>query len=136
MKKKRNRPAQKSAQKKKAAAQVEAPDASRRDVLRLARNGSIGAVALAGAGWWVVSGVRATAYEHDLTRVGQGTPSIVQIHDPKCALCTELQRETRKALKAFDEDDILYLVASILTCLLYTSPSPRDRTRSRMPSSA
>ena len=29
------------------------------------------------------------------------------------------------------EDDIDYF-----TCLLYTSPSPRDRTRSRMPSSA
>ena len=28
------------------------------------------------------------------------------------------------------------LVATIITCLLYTSPSPRDRTRSRMPSSA
>ena len=26
--------------------------------------------------------------------------------------------------------------ADILPCLLYTSPSPRDRTRSRMPSSA
>ena len=26
--------------------------------------------------------------------------------------------------------------AKVLTCLLYTSPSPRDRTRSRMPSSA
>ena len=25
---------------------------------------------------------------------------------------------------------------NIVTCLLYTSPSPRDRTRSRMPSSA
>ena len=25
---------------------------------------------------------------------------------------------------------------SIISCLLYTSPSPRDRTRSRMPSSA
>ena len=24
----------------------------------------------------------------------------------------------------------------VITCLLYTSPSPRDRTRSRMPSSA
>ena len=24
----------------------------------------------------------------------------------------------------------------VMTCLLYTSPSPRDRTRSRMPSSA
>ena len=28
------------------------------------------------------------------------------------------------------------LAASISDCLLYTSPSPRDRTRSRMPSSA
>ena len=27
-------------------------------------------------------------------------------------------------------------VSDINTCLLYTSPSPRDRTRSRMPSSA
>ena len=27
-------------------------------------------------------------------------------------------------------------VADCLGCLLYTSPSPRDRTRSRMPSSA
>ena len=27
-------------------------------------------------------------------------------------------------------------IVVILTCLLYTSPSPRDRTRSRMPSSA
>ena len=26
--------------------------------------------------------------------------------------------------------------AILVTCLLYTSPSPRDRTRSRMPSSA
>ena len=28
------------------------------------------------------------------------------------------------------------LIAHIVNCLLYTSPSPRDRTRSRMPSSA
>ena len=27
-------------------------------------------------------------------------------------------------------------LTKIMTCLLYTSPSPRDRTRSRMPSSA
>ena len=30
----------------------------------------------------------------------------------------------------------LFILLGILTCLLYTSPSPRDRTRSRMPSSA
>ena len=27
-------------------------------------------------------------------------------------------------------------IRKLITCLLYTSPSPRDRTRSRMPSSA
>ena len=31
---------------------------------------------------------------------------------------------------------VMEKVDSIYTCLLYTSPSPRDRTRSRMPSSA
>ena len=30
----------------------------------------------------------------------------------------------------------VFLKKGIYTCLLYTSPSPRDRTRSRMPSSA
>ena len=30
----------------------------------------------------------------------------------------------------------VYEVATFYSCLLYTSPSPRDRTRSRMPSSA
>ena len=29
-----------------------------------------------------------------------------------------------------------YVAYGLITCLLYTSPSPRDRTRSRMPSSA
>ena len=34
-------------------------------------------------------------------------------------------------------DNVLSLInLGLLTCLLYTSPSPRDRTRSRMPSSA
>ena len=28
------------------------------------------------------------------------------------------------------------IFADLIACLLYTSPSPRDRTRSRMPSSA
>ena len=32
--------------------------------------------------------------------------------------------------------EITLQLAQRVTCLLYTSPSPRDRTRSRMPSSA
>ena len=33
-------------------------------------------------------------------------------------------------------DEIRATISPRITCLLYTSPSPRDRTRSRMPSSA
>ena len=35
-----------------------------------------------------------------------------------------------------DESRIMASSPKVATCLLYTSPSPRDRTRSRMPSSA
>ena len=42
------------------------------------------------------------------------------------AAFTLLQQRYRQAGLATDDQD----------CLLYTSPSPRDRTRSRMPSSA
>ena len=34
------------------------------------------------------------------------------------------------------KDGLIDIYGKIGTCLLYTSPSPRDRTRSRMPSSA
>ena len=98
---------------KKAAATVAEP--TRRDTLKLLRNGGIGALAVGGVGWWVVSGVQAVAAEQDLSRVGQGKPAVVQIHDPQCALCTELQRQARKALKDFDEEELLYLVASTRT---------------------
>ena len=33
-------------------------------------------------------------------------------------------------------DEAVLLTGNTIGCLLYTSPSPRDRTRSRMPSSA
>ena len=38
----------------------------------------------------------------------------------------------RRKLRGQDE----HVVEQVTSCLLYTSPSPRDRTRSRMPSSA
>ena len=42
------------------------------------------------------------------------------------------QQDLESIAKSVD----LIVVDNISTCLLYTSPSPRDRTRSRMPSSA
>ena len=42
----------------------------------------------------------------------------------------------KKPNKSVNPDEVVAVGASIQGCLLYTSPSPRDRTRSRMPSSA
>jgi len=47
----------------------------------------------------------------------------------------ELSRSTVESIPAADVQ-IIPSEQSIIICLLYTSPSPRDRTRSRMPSSA
>ena len=41
------------------------------------------------------------------------------------ALAEEMRREKT-----------VFIIGEDVACLLYTSPSPRDRTRSRMPSSA
>ena len=43
---------------------------------------------------------------------------------------SQTHRPERRRLEARNHPDLLWV------CLLYTSPSPRDRTRSRMPSSA
>ena len=39
-------------------------------------------------------------------------------------------------LELFKKSVDVNITGTVLVCLLYTSPSPRDRTRSRMPSSA
>ena len=46
----------------------------------------------------------------------------------------KLDLETKKAL--LDEMVLGELIKMDMDCLLYTSPSPRDRQKSRMPSSA
>jgi hypothetical protein len=96
------------------AAGVETPtDGSRRNFLRLARNLALGAGVLGGTGYALARTVMGTVNEHDLSRVGNGTPTIVQIHDPNCSLCRGLQRETRKALGVFDDGELDYVVANI-----------------------
>jgi len=48
---------------------------------------------------------------HDLSLIGQGTPVVVQIHDPACNLCRRLMNNTRSALK--DRDNVVFRVADI-----------------------
>ena len=90
---------------------VAAPGLSRRAVL----GGGAGALSVAGTAFWAVGSFRAYAEEHDLTRVGQGNVAIVQIHDPQCPTCTALQKQTRAALRDFDDCGLTYLVADITT---------------------
>ena len=56
------------------------------------------------------------------------------------ALTSESKNKTPDASQSIDSDLLLNAIEGAVMrfdpCLLYTSPSPRDRTRSRMPSSA
>ncbi len=75
-----------------------------------------GAVALAVSGFAVVS---LQAYDtnhrtlHDLSVIGNGTPVVVQIHDPSCPKCRRLKGATTTALE--DIDGINYRLADITT---------------------
>ena len=86
---------------------------TRRDVLRRYRNRGIGLGVVGIAGWFVVADVQATVREHDLSRIGNGVPSVVQIHDPNCSICAALQKETRAAVGGFGEGELQFLVANI-----------------------
>lgn len=87
----------------------------KRDTLKLIRNIAIGGAVVMVAGGLSVRSVMANLAEQDLTKIGNGQPTIVQIHDPQCPMCQALQKETRKALAQFDRGDLQYLVANIRT---------------------
>ena len=89
--------------------------ANRRDFLNRARNWGVVGVLAVGVGWYLIDDVTATIAEHDLSRVGNGKPAIVQIHDPQCSRCRALQRETRHALRTLDDGAIQYMVANVRT---------------------
>ena len=55
--------------------------------------------------------------------------------NPKVKLISN-SYEFSKFLKKINKELEDHSTPVLYTCLLYTSPSPRDRTRSRMPSSA
>ena len=87
--------------------------ASRRDLLQNIGYGAIGLGIVGGGGWYFISTVQAGIAEQDLSRLGNGIPTVVQIHDPQCPRCRALQREAREALSELDSDEIQYLVANI-----------------------
>ena len=57
----------------------------------------------------------------------QDVKVLMTLTTPNCPVADSLPQEVKNKVQSLDE---------VNDCLLYTSPSPRDRTRSRMPSSA
>ena len=62
--------------------------------------------------------------------------SVGQLHKYAVNLYKELEEETGQNVGFSVVSNIRLASTKDRICLLYTSPSPRDRTRSRMPSSA
>ncbi|NRB02497.1 MAG: thioredoxin family protein [Rhodobacteraceae bacterium] len=113
MKKQSRKP--KAKRKSTVAAPVHDKAQSRRAFLRWARNGALALPVVGVGGFLTVQSVQASICEADLTKIGNGKPAIVQIHDPQCTLCQSLMRQTRRALRPFDGDTFSYLVANVNT---------------------
>ncbi len=112
MKKQRNKPAT-----KRKGQTLQAADASmtRRNTLRLLRNGAIALPIIGVAGYFTTQAVEASICELGLTKIGDGIPAVVQVHDPQCILCVTLQHQTRRALRPYADDSQHFLVANIVS---------------------
>lgn len=86
---------------------------SRRRLLRNVRNGAIAAAALSVGGWVLADSYQTHTARHDLSVIGNGVPTVVQIHDPQCATCRALQGEMLSAAGAFSDELLEVRVANI-----------------------
>ena len=72
--------------------------------------------------------------EYALKATGRGRITARQIEAARRAMTRHIKRGGKIWIRIFPDKPITGKPLEV--CLLYTSPSPRDRTRSRMPSSA
>ena len=64
------------------------------------------------------------------------TFALAAVLSSSIAFAQETTGAGRQEISAFPGGGFFFGSSSTETCLLYTSPSPRDRQKSRMPSSA
>jgi len=101
--------------KRRKSVQVAQQEPTRRDVLGLVKKAALAVPVLGAVGYFSVTSVQASLAEADLTRIADGLPSVVQIHDPQCSLCQTLQKQTRRVLRGMPDESYTYLVADIKT---------------------
>jgi len=96
------------------------PSMSRRNALRAVA----ASVVVVGAGTAIHRHDVQARYAHDLSAIGKGIPTVVQIHDPSCSLCRRLMGATRKAMQDFP--GVAYRVADITTSEGHTFQAKYD----------
>lgn len=83
------------------------PAISRRNLLLL-----LGATPVAIAGGYQIHQHDVSSRTlHDLSIIGEGTPVVLQVHDPSCQLCRRLKKSTESALETMP--DIAYRIADL-----------------------
>lgn len=78
----------------------------------LLKSGGAAALVVASAGALATYDKRQRTL-HDLSDIGAGRATVVQIHDPSCPVCRNLKSRTSKALEQFDAVD--FRLADITT---------------------
>ena len=73
-------------------------------------------------------------WEQEHLSNGRYTLEMVRIDDKVKQIITDIKLE--EAAIAHKQNTVEGIAPQVSVCLLYTSPSPRDRQKSRMPSSA
>jgi hypothetical protein len=69
-------------------------------------------IALVGGGVLYALNQRANEV-YDLSRIGRGTPAVVQVHDITCPVCTELRGNVERIQDEFADNDLLIRVADV-----------------------
>ena len=90
-------------------------DENKRRTLSFLTKSAIGLCIAGGTGAYFYNAYQNDLAERDLSKIGNGKPAIVQIHDPNCPMCNALQKNARSALLNFEDGDLEYLVANIRT---------------------
>ncbi len=90
-------------------------DENKRRTLSILTKSVLGLCLAGGTGAYFYTAYQNDLAERDLSKIGNGKPAIVQIHDPNCPMCNALQKNTRSALSNFEDGDLEYLVANIRT---------------------
>ena len=88
---------------------------SRRQMLNYVRNGLLATAAVGAGGWGAAYAYETHVARHDLSVIGNGIATVVQIHDPQCPTCRALQKETLRAARSFEDTVLQVRVANIRT---------------------